>query len=182
MGTEQEKLDWLKTFRAWFEQNKQNLDDGGIKVDLPAETLGSGIYADLKNDGYAVTIQLWSNGLSDFHIVDLAYADNHPNYDGEVAHYEFAHKKDLFAKLSELFKRISGDIEPPFTLRKWPVNRYMETAYVDPSSDAVAPVSNRPLTSFTYSFPWTKVQGFGSASVRRRGQKKRDRSMSEGEK
>ncbi len=142
MSNEQEKLNWLEAFRAWFEQNRQALDDKSITVDVPAKTLGSGIYADLKNDKYEVTVQLWNNGLSDFHVVDLVSADNHPDYEGEVTHYEFNHKKDLFAKLGELIKRMNGDVESAFTLRKRSINGYMETTYSDFPSDAVVPVPN----------------------------------------
>lgn len=107
MRDEQEKADWLDTFRAWFGQHRQALDGGSIMVEMPAETRGNGIYADLKSERYETTVQVWNNGLSDFHVLDWRAADSDPDYQVEVTHHEFQSEGELFAALDDLIERMS---------------------------------------------------------------------------
>lgn len=140
MIDKQETVDWLNTFRIWLGQHREALDRNSITVDIPAETQGSGIYADLKSKRYEATVQLWNNGLSDFHILDWRLADRDPDYQVEVTHHEFQDKSELSTTLNALVKRMGENDEPPFITENWPNFGHSETVYIPPSSGEPFPV------------------------------------------
>lgn len=151
MIDDQGKVDWLDAFRIWFGQNREVLDRRSITVDMPAETRGNGIYADLKSERYEATVQLWNNGLSDFHILDWRSADHDSDYQVEVTHHEFQNESGLSTALGTLVKRMSEDDEPPSTTENWPISGYSETVYYPPSGNRLPfpRLKGRPNELFT---------------------------------
>ena len=106
-----DKNDWTTLFQEWIKDNKARLDSNNIR----AEVLGltayapSSIHADFFAGHYEVTVQLWDNGLSDFHVLDWQAADQDPDYQVEVTHHEFQNKGELTATLNALIQRIGED-------------------------------------------------------------------------
>jgi len=127
---------FLQDFRDWLLANQPALDEANIEVTVLGQTqdhVPNSIHVELRSEQYEVTVQLWEDGLSDFHFLDWKAAAN-PDYQVEVTHHEFQSESELFTALGDLVKRMTEDDIPTLVIKNWPFSGSSKTVYHDPFS------------------------------------------------
>ncbi len=102
--------DFLQGFRDWRESRQSALDKFNITMTLLGQTQDhtpNSLHVELRSGRHETTVQLWEDGLSDFHFLDWDAAERDPTIGVVVTHYEFQNEGELFATLDNLVRRMS---------------------------------------------------------------------------